>query len=242
MAPNILRCSTEIGDHTDWDYLRNLGRTQTLLVTSERVRDDEFARKVIATAAEALQKRVPLPFKFPFRTTNSYGFDAIVAVPPNFHGVYEGMTELEDSRKGVVLCLPIDESELCGNELEADFRQIHFRKNFFDWRRTREPLCLFRCRNPRTGGGTIALKKFTFTSVSYCFCELKELNGVRDGFIDVMNYRNEVCEIRPKKRGQFSLTTPDGTREETMSGAIEFIGHFLKKKEDNDRPAKHRKS
>jgi hypothetical protein len=227
MASGIMRFSAEIGDHFDWFYLQNLGRTKSLLIHSEGTNDDDFARAVLSEVEKYTAKRPRLPLKVPFDRSSCYGFDAILAVPPTYHGVFEGT--LDDRRQGVILCVPIHHFEFSGVETEAEFRLIHFRINVWDWRRKAKPTCWVKFDNPKTGEGTIG-KSFVLLDVPFVASAVKGLSGVKDGYLVARNYQQDSCEFRSSKRNEFVMTLPDEVRTGTTKEATALFVRFVEGK------------
>lgn len=204
------------------------GRPVDLLTVSENLLDDDFAALITSAAADAgraaaLQKRA-LP-------ANPYGFDALLLVPPHYHSYFAGRLDAERDR--LVLCLPIYGCEFRGDEDAETFRLLA--KDVVpirDWRRFAHPRTQLRFSNPATGGGTddAVAGGYVFATYDLVLRELANLDGVADGFVELVNHHGRVMELLSPAPGRVVTITDrdDTTRAEIDAQAAgDIVWSFL---------------
>lgn len=178
--------------------LKNCGKNDFLTV-SENLVDRDFAMFITSQAPESLSRDKPSLYKIP---VNTYGFTHGLVVPSSYHSALKN--RLEKKRKNLFLCIPIFECEFSGDESEAEFREMIARNiPVFEWRRTVFPKLKVYFDNPQTGAGTdesgVLMKYHTLVS------EIKNLNGVGNGFIEITNFQNKVIEVLSPSEDMYIL-------------------------------------
>lgn len=198
------------------------GRPVDLLTVSADLPDDAFAALVLGAAGGfepgmALEKRA-LP-------ANGYGFDALLLVPPHYHDTFAG--RLDAQRDRLILCVPIHGCEFAGGETAETFRLLTREVPIRDWRRFAHPRIRLRFDNPATGGGTddAVAGGYVFAGYDLVLRELTALDGVADGFIELINHRGRVMELLSPAPGRVVIVTDrdDATRVEVDAAAVADI-------------------
>lgn len=212
IADGIIKAEDELNSKTVYYYFK-LASEETagydLVVISENNPDDEFAKFVLANAYTVKdEKRLslrPLP-------ENKYGFTNLILAPKEFHKYLMG--RLDDERDRLVLCLPVRKGEFSGTETIDDFfllrREIIETLN---WKREISPQVQIRFDNPKTGVGTDGA--YVLVKYAYLLHEIDQLDGVEDGFIEILNYLGGVVEILSQGIDHFIyiLDRDDSVRE-----------------------------
>lgn len=213
-------------------YYLALGKNKQadLLLVTEDFEDDDFARTIIDAVrnprvdfGQLSKQRLNIP--------NRYNFTHYVLVPPRFHSYFKG--RLDEKRSRLVLCLPIHECEFSGDESPELF--LHMRRYTvptLDWQRSAAPKIMLRFDNPRTGSGTSDCAPVA-VGYSTLECEIQNLNGVANGFIEITSFRGEFAEILSPEKQQFTFrheseSNPRNmTLQEVKSAAHAFLssGH-----------------
>ncbi|GGA15607.1 hypothetical protein [Dyella caseinilytica] len=176
----------------------NIGQCD-FLVVSENIEDDGFAAFVLGSAANSFDKN---KLVLSGLSGNGRGFTDFLMAPPEFHSYFKG--RLDAKRGNLVLRLPIFRSEFSGNETIDEF--YYLRKNIvptLDWDRSVCPKIRIRFDNPKSRSGTgddYILEKYDFVEK-----EVDNLEGVFDGYMEIVNYKDIVVEIISKGDGIFSL-------------------------------------
>jgi hypothetical protein len=228
IAGGVIRCADVTPRRTLHYYVALAAQSDAavdlLLVSEDRI-DDAFAALVLSTAVathdrDVLQKR-PLP-------DNDYGMDTLIVAPPGFHAYFEG--RLDTQRDKLFLCVPAFASEFAGNEDAETFRLLANKVvPHRDWTRFAHPRTQLRFDNPVTGGGTIG-DGYVFATYDLVMRELANLDGVTDGFIEILNYRGDVLELLSPEPGRIVAITgrDDGTRHDlSADAAADTIWSFL---------------
>lgn len=204
------------------------GRSVDLLTVSADLLDDALAALVLEAAggfppASVLDKRA-LP-------GNAYGFDALLLVPPHYHDYFAG--RLDAQRDRLILCVPIYGCEFAGDETADIFRLLTREVvPIRDWRRFAHPRTQLRFSNPVTGGGTddAVASGYVFAGYDLVLRELANLDGVADGFIELINHRGRVMELLSPAPGRIVAITDrdDATRAEVdAQAAADIVWSFL---------------
>lgn len=203
------------------------GRSVDLLAVSADLLDDDFAALVLEAAggfspALVLEKRA-LP-------ANTYGFDALLLVPPHYHDYFAG--RLNAQRDRLILCVPIYGCEFAGDETAGIFRLLTREVPIRDWRRFAHPCIQLRFSNPVTGGGTddAVASGYVFAGYDLVLRELANLDGVADGFIELVNHRGRVMELLSPAPGRVVILTDrdDATRAEVdATAAADIVWGFV---------------
>ena len=204
------------------------GRSVDLLTVSADLLDDDFAALALETAGGVepgmvLEKRA-LP-------ANGYGFDALLLVPPHYHDYFAG--RLDAQRGRLILCVPIYGCEFAGDETVEIFRLLTREVvPIRDWRRFAHPRIRLRFSNPVTGGGTddAVAGGYVFAGYDLVLRELANLDGVADGFIELVNHRGRVMEFLSPVPGRVVILTDrdDATQAEIdMSAAADIVWEFV---------------
>lgn len=203
------------------------GRSVDLLTVSADLLDDAFAALVLEAAggfapATLLEKRA-LP-------ANGYGFDALLLVPPHYHDYFAG--RLDAQRDRLILCVPIYGCEFAGDETAEIFRLLTREVPIRDWRRFAHPRTQLRFSNPVTGGGTddTVASGYVFAGYDLVLRELANLDGVANGFVELINHRGRVMELLSPAPGRVVTITDrdDATRAEVdAAAAVDIVWGFL---------------
>lgn len=121
-------------------------------------------------------------------------------------------------RDNLVLCSPMFYYEFSGRESVDAFREMSTKRVFInEWTRKPVPKLLIQYNNPRTGTGAID-NRFVLANFLYLMSEINNLNCVAHGFINEMNYLDELISITS---GTINLYRPSSaTGEEDMNGDI----------------------
>jgi hypothetical protein len=115
-----------------------------------------------------------------------------VLAPREYHAELKG--RLDAARANLVLCVPAFDNEFSGTETPQEF--FILRREVVPtrlWQREIYPKIALRFDNPRTGGGTgddYVLAKFDLVAR-----EIDNMAGVPNGFIEILNVREEVIEV-----------------------------------------------
>ncbi len=185
------------------------------LVTSENNDDDGFAREILGSIPAGFDESKlslhPLP-------SNAYGLTQLLLAPKAFHAELDG-SRLSSKRDKLVLCLPIHKSEFSGTESVEEFYTL--RRSVvptYDWKRSVHPKIKIRFDNARTKGGTVG-GKYVFAKYDLVTREIGNLSGA-DGFIEIINYRDDVIEIlSPEPDFYLLIRDRDDSRREPLGRA-----------------------
>ncbi|EEC0297172.1 hypothetical protein YV76_004692 [Salmonella enterica subsp. enterica] len=224
LEKNLFKFRIELPKFTVFYYLLSADGIGDILLSSKGCEDDKFAFNLYAQLS--LTETIYALKKTNIHS-NMYGFDSLLLIPPNYHNNLRGI--LDNKRDNLVLCAPIFHYEFSGKESVDEFREMSTKRVFInEWTRKPVPKILIQFNNPRTGTGTID-NRSVLTNFSYLMSEINNLNGVAHGFINVMNYLDEVIRITSGTTNVYRLSSATG--EEDMSGDIlnERIKEFLTK-------------
>ncbi|GHF77860.1 hypothetical protein [Streptomyces griseosporeus] len=178
--------SLALDDEGDWAYQVNtLDSFDEGLVRAVL----EFAREHRLGRGQDAQ-----PFTVvPGFTYGSYGFDAVVSVPPAVHGYHIGRNE--DLNEVVSAVFPAYQCEFSGSETldEATYR---FKRMLHPTVMSRPPVPYLRMKydNTKTGGGSVGPDR-GFTTPDVLLRELELLQGAPGSYVEFENYRGEVWRI-----------------------------------------------
>ncbi|MFG2825163.1 hypothetical protein ACGFX4_37775 [Kitasatospora sp. NPDC048365] len=121
-----------------------------------------------------------------------FGFDVIGRVRPEAHRLFPKDPELNRAVLGI---FPAYSMEISGFESAAQAAERFSRMlNPSNLGRGPSPYVLIRFDNPRTGAGTIGDEP-VFVSREYALHELGSLEGVREAYLELWNYRNEKWRV-----------------------------------------------
>lgn len=199
LGDGLVRCSDELPRRTIHTYFK-LPATDgfTPFVVSDDFVDDAFAATVLKTVGDLGVERLTKT-KLP---TNAYGFTHVLSAPRAYHAHLKGRLDAERAR--ATLCVPIFESEFSGSETPETFGLLFGRVvPTSDWRRAPHPKIALRFDNTKTKGGTgdgYVLARFDLV-----LRETDNLLGVADGFIEILNHRDEVVELLFSQADMFTL-------------------------------------
>lgn len=198
IGDTFVRCGDELAKTTIYTYfmLCNAPANSPLTVSDNRI-DDDFARLVLnargCAGAIGLTKAELAP--------NAYGFTHVLYVPPTYHSELKG--RLDADRDKITLCIPIFKSEFSGTETLEEFTEL--RKHVvptYRWDREVTPKIALRFDNLKTKSGTG--DDYVYTRFEPVLKEVENLLGDKDGFIEILNYKNEVVEIVFTQGEEFS--------------------------------------
>jgi hypothetical protein len=189
LGGGLVRCSDELPKTTFHTYFKLTGNDDVapFVVSQDRI-DDAFAALVLTAAGhqavDTLTKtRLP---------PNGYGFTHLLRAPHAYHAHLKG--RLDGERPRTTLCIPIFDAEFSGSETPRDFDTLT--KSVVpttDWAREPAPKIALRFDNTRTKGGTG--DGYVLARLDLVLREIDNLVGVPDGFIEILNHRDEVVEI-----------------------------------------------
>jgi hypothetical protein len=219
LGGGVVRCEDETPRSTYFYYLRSASASSApdFLLVSENFKDDEFACATLR-ALEFLQVAGPQLTLAP-APANSHGFSQVLLAPEKYHSYFKGL--LDPKRANLVLALPVHRCEFTGRETIEQFVYMRRRTiSTLDWRRHPEPRVQMRFDNPRTQGGTVGddvVFKF-----DWLLGEIRNLNGVSNGFIECSNWRGDVIEVLSPQHHQFVLVRDrkDDSRETCNEEAL----------------------
>lgn len=223
---DVFLCPFELPTKTINNYIKiNDPQDLDFILISLNLRNDEFANYLFENLPEQIDlttiSRNPIP-------ANKYGFSDILLVPPTYHSQLKGIFEKE--RESLIWCIPIHRYEFSGNESKEELQDMYIRTvPVQDWKRQGVPKIKIYFRNPKTKGGTINKNPVIF-KYEYLIREIKNINGVENGFLEITNYKNEVIEIVSPLEGQYFLilNRDDSKRVlKTIDQIIEAVDLFL---------------
>ncbi|UYY57245.1 hypothetical protein [Sphingomonas sp. S2-65] len=189
-AGALVRAADELAEKTIYShFLLPDGETDAVpFVVSDDIVDDPFARQLLEAARGHRPKGLE---KIAFHE-NSYGFSHLILVAPAYHSELKGRLDAE--RASTVLVVPIFEPEFSGTETVEEFTTL--RREVVPanrWDRTVHPKIRLRFDNAPSGSGTG--DDYVFVTFQQLMSEVGNLMGTSDGFIEVINYKDEVIEI-----------------------------------------------
>lgn len=196
-----------------------------LLTVVEDLDDDEFAKEVLDAAHGHTMPDGLAIVPFSNRTR---AFDRVLLAGPSFHGTFMGI--LDPQRARLVLCIPINHCEFAGNEDRQTFADMCFGiVPTRDWNREPVPKFQLRFSNPRTRGGTS--DGYVQVRLRVLLLEIGNLNGVDQGFIEIVNHRGQVVEVlSPRPDAYIHIVDRDDSTRRWMSvdELLEELHAFLR--------------
>lgn len=223
----VIKAEDELNSKTVYYYFKlasEMTNGYDCVVISENNPDDKFASLVLANVGEIKESA-----RLSLRTLpeNKYGFPQIILAPKEFHKYLMG--RLDDERDRLVLCLPVHKGEFSGTEAIDDFFLL--RREIIDtlnWKREISSQVQIRFDNPKTGVGTTGA--YVLVKYKYLLREIDKLDGIEEGFIEILNYLDGVAEILSQGMGQFIyIFDRDDSARELLSKdqLIERVKFFL---------------
>ncbi len=186
----VIKCKDALPRAVFYYYVKIAnGDGDDLLVVSENKEDDEFASLLFANVSMK-EEHVGLSL-YPL-SNNNYGFSTILLASKDYHGYFKG--RLDEKRNKLVLCLPVHRCEFSGTETLEEF--FYLRREIvptLNWSRTVSPKIEMRFDNPKTGGGTG--DSSVFVKYDSVLREIANMEGVVNGFIEIINYSGSIVEI-----------------------------------------------
>ena len=174
-----------------------------LLIVSQDLMDDDFARFVFTQVPAADRSTALTRLRVRDMAKNKYNFSALLLAPPDYHSEFKG--RLDAKRDHLVQCIPIHRCEFSGDESVDDFCVLRMEiVPTMNWEREVFPKIILRYDNPKTQGGTVH-DSGVFAKYGTVLREVDLLDGVPKGFIEIINYKNQVVEILSPKEGVFVL-------------------------------------
>jgi hypothetical protein len=192
MDDDIIKFKELLPDFKDIYYLGFLKSDNiNIIVISRNIEDDVFASELIRVASS--QNKFLNLLKFRHNIENKYGFDSALMAGSQYHSYFKG--RLDDVRDTLYLCLPIFECEFSGNESVKLFYEMRrFLIKSLNWNRSITPRIMLRFENPKTKAGTIG-KNYYPVDFNVVKTEIINLNGVPNGVVEILNYRDEYVNI-----------------------------------------------
>jgi hypothetical protein len=202
LAGDVLKFKDVIPAFTYVYYLtKDTNSVRNILVVVQNREDDIYAKKLLKAGGETPYNPSGL-YKCAFNPENDYLFTHILVVPPQYHSYFKGRLDAE--RTELFLVFPVYQYEFSGDESVELFYQL--RREIvptLDWNRAPSPKAMVRFDNPKTGGGTIGA-----TAIPFRYTVLKEeirnLDGVESGFVEVTSYRGDYFEVISNMSGVYS--------------------------------------
>lgn len=199
LGDGLVRCGDELPKKTIHTYfLLPAADGFTPFVVSDDLIDDAFAVMVLKTVGDQAVERLTksaLP-------ANAYGFTHVLSAPQAYHAQLKGRLDAERPR--ATLCVPIFESEFSGSETPEAFGLLFGRVvPTSDWRRAPHPKIALRFDNTKTKAGTG--DGYVLAGFDLMLREIDNLLGVADGFIEILNHRDEVVELLFSHADTFTL-------------------------------------
>jgi hypothetical protein len=132
-----------------------------------------------------------------------YDFDSVAVLSPKCGNIFEH--ENQELSLRTFVSFPIFRCEFSGQETCDLIDMIrHDFVSTLNWKRRVSPQVYVRFRNNRTGVGSTG-KKLGLTSTDILFEQLHDLTGDNSSFIDVKNYKGELCHITREDNYVISL-------------------------------------
>lgn len=231
LGSGVVRCQDVLPKMKYFYYLKlaEVGSTAPdYVLVSENRMDDDFAVEVLANAA-ALNVGVSSRLKRHPLRPNKYGFTSMLFADSSYHAYFKG--RLDEKRSNLVQVVPIYDCEFTGDESPDEFAMM--RRDLvptLNWEREVAPKILLRFDNPKTRGGTgdseVLVKYGTLIR------EIDNLQGVSNGFIEIINHLGSVREVLSADEDSFVLIheRDDSNRENLSRDALLNVVHrFLTK-------------
>ncbi|WP_237405590.1 hypothetical protein, partial [Pseudomonas syringae] len=214
LSGNVYFAQNKTKTHT-YNYWLKPAARKDLLVVAEDIIDDSFALDIIQSAPDRLSSTAPTVYTLP---KPSRHFTHIIAVPSSYHRCLGGHDPI--NRDDVYLCVPFFRCEFSGDESELEFKAMMQRTVLiFKWQREPAPKLIVYFDNPVIGTGT--LEDGVLMKLSTLLLEIKNLNGVTQGFIEVTNYKGEVIEVLSPEKDNYVLIR--NRKDETPMPLLELI-------------------
>lgn len=120
-------------------------------------------------------------------------FDCIAIASPEVHRYHQ--SERPDLHAVTYAAFPAFQCEFSGMETRQQ-ASLRFQRmlDIVNLSRKPQPWVRMRYDNPKTGGGSIG-PDLGLTTTDVFLRELKNLNGVEGGYIEIENYRGQVCRF-----------------------------------------------
>lgn len=224
----VVRCQ-DVLPRTKYFYYLKLAEVGSAapdyVLVSENKMDDDFSVEVLASAAAENVSVSSRLKKYPLRTAK-YGFTSMLFADSSYHAYFKG--RLDEKRSNLVLVVPIYDCEFTGDESPDEFAMM--RRDLvptLNWEREVAPKILVRFDNPKTRGGTgdskVLVKYGTLTR------EIDNLQGVNNGFIEIINYQGAVREVLSADDGFVLIHERDDNHRETLNrdALLDALHRFL---------------
>jgi len=200
LGAGIFRCKDVLPKTTLYSYVK-LGSQSNLpqdfLLVSANQADDDFARLVLTSMTQQANNNALSQTTLPH---NRYGFTQAIIAPPTWHANFKGRLDAE--REELFLCVPAFSCEFTGQESIQEFTVLRREVVAIEhWQRSPSPKFLLRFDNPKTQSGT--RKSGVLAKAHVLHQEIDRLDGVSNGFIEVINYQGAVLEILSPAPGQY---------------------------------------
>ncbi|GLU40014.1 hypothetical protein [Pseudomonas sp. NBRC 100443] len=158
-------------------------------------------------------------------STEFHSFTHALLVSSPYHGYLKG--RLDKLRDNLSWIIPIYNCEFSGTENKEDFFIITQKiTEVLNWERHKTPKIRLYFDNPKTGAGNNP--EGDLVSSNYLLSEIKNLNGISNGFLEITNYRNDAIELLSPEEGVY-IVVRERILETEMprDEAITQIFHFL---------------
>lgn len=223
LGKGVYRCKDVLPRITIYYYVRIgslVGASQDLLVVSENLADDDFARLIFTSVCGEVGSH---GLHIVTLLKNQYGFPQVVIASAEYHSYFKG--RLDRQRNSLFLCLPSYPCEFTGRETVDEFSLI--RRDIvpsLNWRREMSPQVLLCFDNPKTKSSTGGREIYVKQSVVQR--EIDLLSGVINGFVEIVNYKREVIEVLSPATQEYILIS-DRNDETRRSISRDELGKFV---------------
>lgn len=220
-SENILHAAQSTAAHK-YDYWFLSHTSHALIVIAEGSVHPDTAKVVLESAPDSFVKGKAQIFNL---GSNKHGFTHALAVPGEYHGYLKGYNNID--RDALFLCIPIQRYEFSGHESPSEFREMNVRiVPILRWDRLPAPKTVIYFDNPRTGSGTGDSVIVRYESLVF---EIENLNGVADGFVEIVNYKGDVIEVLSPTPGVYKLIrNRKGDEVMDHQSLLKNVSEFLK--------------
>lgn len=223
LTPSTFYSCLELGKGVTHYFFRSVrGTLPDLVTTCSDANDAEFAVWILEAVASRINTNSNAPLKIGFSESNSFAFDAILALPSPYHGHLKGI--LNDKHSTLVLCVPIHSCEFTGTETANEYRHWQTRVAVERWTRQPYPFVAMECENPRSGHSCPMER----TSIEACMANLSALNGVKDGFARIANFNGDIILIKPTANERYNISTNTAKLKCSPEELVDIVSAFVR--------------
>ncbi|QKZ02411.1 hypothetical protein [Pseudomonas eucalypticola] len=195
-----------------YNYGLSVSEFGGFLTVVENIVDDEFSASIIRQVPEQINRSTPTLVAI---EENFYGLSHMIIVPSEFHGYFKG--RLDDLRANLFLCVPIYRCEFSGTETVEEFKALRWDiVPILDWGRLPSPKLIVYFDNPKIGSGNGP--EGSLTKFPALIREVRNLEAVANGFIELTNYAGKVLEVLSDELDSYTIIY-DRTTEYSVNQA-----------------------